>query len=59
MTLPDRLATGIHAVPVAADVKPNHALPECFLQHLAGGDIIANVGDDQCVVVMAPIDLSQ
>jgi hypothetical protein len=40
-------------------MKPNHAPPERFLQHLAVGDIIANVGDDQCVVVMAPIDRSQ
>ena len=48
---------GVHAVAVAADVKPNHALAEGLQQHLGVGGVVAEIGDDQRIVVVAAVDL--
>jgi hypothetical protein len=49
----------IHAVAIAADLKPDHAPPKRIEQHPGIGCIIAQIGDNECIGIVAAIDLAR
>ena len=55
----DRPALKLHAIAMAGDLQPDDAPAKRLVQHLGIGRVIAQVGDDQRIVVMATINVRQ
>ena len=51
----DRPPFGIHAIAVAGDVQADHAHPERLEQHLGVSRIIAQIGNDQRIGIVAAV----
>ena len=54
--LPDRPPLVLHAITRAADVQPDHTPTKGLVQHFGIARIIAEVGDNQRIVVMSAIN---
>ena len=55
----DRPPLSVHAVAMATDLQANHARAKRLEQHLGVGRVVAQVRDDQRIVVVTAIDRRQ